>query len=51
MTLSLGKVSTCKRFSLLVHFKDWMSDDDRELINRYIVQKQFEIIQNKDRGN
>ena len=51
MTLSLGKVSTCKRFSLLVHFKDWMSDDDRELINRYIVQKQFEIIQNKDREN
>jgi hypothetical protein len=27
---------------------DEMSDDDRELIHRYIVQKQFEIIQNKD---
>jgi len=30
---------------------DEMSDDDRELIHRYIVQKQFEIIQNKDREN
>ena len=30
---------------------DEMSDDDRELIHRYIVQKQFEIIQDKDREN
>jgi hypothetical protein len=32
-------------------YYDEMSDDDRELIHRYIVQKQFEIIQNKDREN
>ena len=32
-------------------YYDEMSDDDRELINRYIVQKQFEIIQKKDREN
>lgn len=32
-------------------FYDEMSDDDRELIHRYIVQKQFEIIQNKGREN
>ena len=32
-------------------FYDEMSDDDRELIHRYIVQKQFEMIQRKDRKN
>jgi hypothetical protein len=32
-------------------FYDEMSDDDRELIHRYIVQKQFEMIQRKDREN
>jgi hypothetical protein len=32
-------------------FYDEMSDDDRELIHRYIVQKQFELIQRKDRKN
>ena len=32
-------------------FFDEMSDDDRELIHRYIVQKQFEIIQRKGRKN
>ena len=32
-------------------YYDEMNDDDRELIHRYIVQKQFEIIQNKDREN
>ncbi len=32
-------------------YYDDMSDDDRDLIHRYIVQKQFEIIQNKDREN
>jgi c-di-GMP-binding flagellar brake protein YcgR len=28
-------------------FYDEMSDDDRELVHRYIVQKQFEMIQRK----
>ena len=32
-------------------YYDEISDNDRELIHRYIVQKQFEIIQNKDREN
>jgi hypothetical protein len=32
-------------------FYDEMSDDDRELIHRYIIQKQFEMIQRKDRKN
>ena len=32
-------------------YYDEMSDDDRELIHRYIVQKQFEISQNKDIEN
>ena len=32
-------------------FYDEMSDDDRELIHRYIVQKQFEMIQRKRRNN
>ena len=32
-------------------FYDEMSDDDRELIHRYIVQKQFEMIQRKDCEN
>ena len=32
-------------------YYDEMSDDDRELIHRYIVQKQLEVIQNKDREN
>ena len=32
-------------------FYDQMSDDDRELIHRYIVQKQFEMIQSKVREN
>ncbi|MFT4579599.1 MAG: c-di-GMP-binding flagellar brake protein YcgR [Nitrospinales bacterium] len=32
-------------------YYDEMSDDDRELIHRYIVQKQFEIIQNKGSEN
>jgi len=32
-------------------FYDEMSDDDRELIHRYIIQKQFEMIQRKDHKN
>ena len=28
-----------------------MSDDDRELIHRYIVQKQFELLQNRNKEN
>jgi hypothetical protein len=32
-------------------FYDEMSDDDRELIHHYIVQKQFKMIQRKDRKN
>ena len=32
-------------------FYDEMSDDDRKLIHRYIVQKQFEMIKKKDREN
>jgi hypothetical protein len=32
-------------------YYDEMSDDDRELIHGYIIQKQFEVIQNKDREN
>ena len=32
-------------------FYDEMIDDDRELIHRYIVQKQFEMIQRKGRKN
>jgi hypothetical protein len=32
-------------------FYDEMSDDDRELIHRYIAQKQFEMIQRKGRKN
>jgi c-di-GMP-binding flagellar brake protein YcgR len=32
-------------------FYEEMSDDDRELIHRYIIQKQFEMIQSKDRKN
>ena len=32
-------------------YYDEISDNDRELIHRYIVQKQFETIQNKDREN
>jgi hypothetical protein len=32
-------------------FYDKMSNDDLELIHRYIVQKQFEMIQRKDRKN
>jgi c-di-GMP-binding flagellar brake protein YcgR len=32
-------------------FYDEMNDDDRELIHRYIVQKQFEMIQRKKRVN
>jgi c-di-GMP-binding flagellar brake protein YcgR len=31
-------------------YYDEMSDDDRELIHRYILKKQFEIIQKKGRG-
>ncbi len=30
-------------------FYDDMKDDDREMIHRYIVQKQFELIQHKNR--
>ena len=32
-------------------FYDEMSDDDRELIHRYIIQKQFEMIQRKNHKN
>ena len=32
-------------------FYDEMSDNDRKSIHRYIIQKQFEIIQRKDRKN
>jgi c-di-GMP-binding flagellar brake protein YcgR len=32
-------------------FYDEMRDDDRQLIHRYIVQKQFEMIQRKGRKN
>ena len=32
-------------------FYDEMSDDDRKLIHRYIVQKQFEMIKKKDLEN
>ncbi|MEK9629378.1 MAG: PilZ domain-containing protein [Nitrospinota bacterium] len=32
-------------------FFDEMKDDDRELIHRYIVQKQFELLQNKNQEN
>jgi c-di-GMP-binding flagellar brake protein YcgR len=32
-------------------FYDEISDDDRELIHRYIVQKHFEMIQRKGRKN
>lgn len=32
-------------------FFDEMKDDDRELIHRYIVQKQFELLQSKNKQN
>jgi len=32
-------------------FFNEMNDDDRELIHRYIVQKQFELLETKNREN